>query len=76
VIYYFTQWIDAVPLRQVNDQEVIKFLKHNIITRFGVPKSLVFDNATYFSLSKLYEFALEDGIVLKHASNYYPQGNF
>lgn len=40
--YYFTQWIEAVPLKQVNDQEVIKFLKDNIITRFSVLTSLGF----------------------------------
>jgi len=47
----------------------------NIITRFGVPTSLVFDNATYFSSLKCYEFTLENRIVLKHAFNYYPQEN-
>lgn len=37
--------------------------------------SLIFDNATYFSSLKIYEFALENGIILKHASNYYLHGN-
>lgn len=36
---------------------------------------LVFDNANYFSSLKIYEFALENMIFLKHASKYYPQGN-
>ena len=62
-------------MRYVNDQEVIQFLKENSITRFGIPMSLVFDNETYFSSLKLYDFSLENGIVLRHASNYYPQGN-
>lgn len=46
-----------------------------ILTRFGIPTSLVFDNVIYFSSLKLYEFKLENGIILKHASNYYAQGN-
>lgn len=37
--------------------------------------SLVFYNATYFSLLKVYYFALENGIIMKHLANYYPQGN-
>ena len=46
------------------------------MTRFNVPTSLVFYNATYFSSFKLYEFSFENGIVLKHFANYYvPQGN-
>lgn len=73
--HYFTRRSKAVPLRQVNDQEVIHILWQNIITRFSVPTSLVVDNATYFSSLKLYEFELENGIVLKHGSNYYPQEN-
>ena len=59
----------------VNSEQVISFLDSFIITRFGVPKSLIFDNATYFSSIKLTEYALEKGIKLKYSSNYYPQGN-
>jgi hypothetical protein len=72
---YFTRWTKAVPLTKVNDEVVINFLEQHIITRFGVPNSLVFYNATYFSSLKLTEFSLEKGITLKYATNYYPQGN-
>jgi hypothetical protein len=54
---------------------VISFLESHIITRFGVPQSLVFDNAKYFSSLKLTEFSLEKGIKIKYVTNYYPQGN-
>ena len=59
----------------VNTNQVLHFLETNIITRFGVPKTLVFDNASYFSSGELNEFALENGIRLRYSSNYYPQGN-
>ena len=42
---YFTRWVEAVPLRKINEDEVISFLQDHIMTRFGVPVSLVFDNA-------------------------------
>ena len=45
------------------------------MTRFGVPISLVFDNATYFSSIKLTAFAYEKGIKLHYSAKYYPQGN-
>ena len=45
------------------------------MTRFGVPISLVFDNATYFSSIKLTAFAHEKGIKLHYSANYYPQEN-
>ena len=38
---YFTKGIESIPLKTVNENEVIYFLQRNIITRFGVPNSLV-----------------------------------
>lgn len=72
---YFTWWTEEIPLKEVNEEEVINFLKYNNITKFGVPTSLSFNNATYLSLLKLYDFSLENGVVLKHSSNHYLQGN-
>jgi hypothetical protein len=48
--YYFTRWTEAIPLKTINENQVISFLETFIITRFGVPESLVFDNAKYFLL--------------------------
>jgi transposase InsO family protein len=59
----------------VNTNQVVSFLKSHIITRFGIPKCLVFDNASYFSSLDMNVFALERGIKLKYSSSYYPQGN-
>jgi len=59
----------------VNDQEVINFLQQNIISRFNIPTSLVFENKSYFSSLIIYDFPLENGIILKHLANFYPQGN-
>ena len=51
------------------------FLHDHIMTRFGVPISMVFDNATYFSSIRLTAFANERGIKLHYSANYYPQEN-
>ena len=56
---YFIRWVEAIPLRKVNEDAVMDFLQDHIMTRFGVPISLVFDNATYFSI-KLLIFLLLD----------------
>jgi hypothetical protein len=72
---YLMPWMEFVMLTKVNEEVVINFLEHHNIIRFGVPTTLVFDDATYFSSLKLNEFSLEKGIILKYASNYYPQGN-
>ena len=49
------------------------FLQDHIMTRFGVPISLVFYNASYSI--RLTAFANEKGIKLHYFANYYPQGN-
>ena len=45
------------------------------MTMFGVPISLVFYNASYFSSIRLTTFANERGIKLHYSANYYPQRN-
>ena len=72
---FFTRWVESIPLRKVNEDAVIDFLQDHIMTRFGVPISLVFYNASYFSSVKLTAFANEKGIKLHYSANYYPQGN-
>ena len=72
---YFTRWVEAAPLKIVNTNQVILFLEFFIITRFGIPDSLVFDNASYFSSIELTQFALEKGIRIRYSANYHPHGN-
>ena len=70
-IDYFTRWVEAIPLRKVNEDAIMDFLQDHIMTKFGVPISLVFDNATYFSPIILTAFAHEKGIKLHYSANYH-----
>jgi hypothetical protein len=72
---YFTKWVEAIPLTHVNEKIVIQFIEQQLITRFVIPSTLVFDNASYFSSTLLTEFTLDKGIIIKYSANYYPQGN-
>jgi hypothetical protein len=72
---YFTKWEEAIPLNHVNKKVVIQFIEQQLITRFGLPSILVFDNASYFSSTLLTEFSLDKGIIIKNSANYFPQGN-
>jgi hypothetical protein len=57
-IDYFTQWLEVIPLTHVNEKVVIQFIEQHIMTRFGVPSVLVFDNVAHFSSTLLTKFAL------------------
>ena len=59
----------------MNEDAVMEFLQDHIMTKFGVPNSLVLYNASYFSSIRLTAFANEKMIKLHYYANYYPQGN-
>ena len=65
---YFIRWVEAIPLHKVNEDAVMYFLQDHIMARFGVPISMVFYNATYFSSIILTTFANERGIKLHYST--------
>ena len=69
---YFTHWVAEIPLKVANTDSVISFLESNILTRFGVPETLFFENASYFNSIDLTQYSLEKGIKVKYSTNYYP----
>eukprot|EP00253_Pinus_taeda_P029568 PITA_29568 len=72
---YFTKWVEAVPLKTANSENIIEFIDQFIITRFGLSTALIFDNSSYFYGNAMTAFALKRGFKLKYSANYYPQGN-
>jgi hypothetical protein len=69
---YFMKWAEAIPLTHVNEKVVIQFIEQQLITRFGMPSVLVFDNAAYFSSTILTKFSLDKVIIVRYSANYYP----
>ena len=43
-INYFTKWVEAASYKSVTQAVVARFLKHNIICRYGVLGELIIDN--------------------------------
>jgi len=39
---YLTKWVEAIPLKLVTIEQVIYFIDQFIITRFGLPSTLIF----------------------------------
>lgn len=72
---YFTKWVEALPVKHTTTEVVCDFLKENILERFGVPKKIIIDNASYFSSFKITLFCYDYGINLAYSFDYYPQGN-
>ena len=74
-IDFFTKWVESIPTRNATDKVIINFIQGNILSRFGCPKKLLTDNAKAFKSKAMVTFCEQNGIVLKHSTPYYPQGN-
>ncbi|XP_058203009.1 uncharacterized protein LOC131317479 [Rhododendron vialii] len=72
---YFTKWAEAIPLKFVDQQDVIKVMKEMIIHRFGILEHFVADKGSVFFGAQVRAFASQFNIQLSHSTPYYAQGN-
>ena len=72
---YFTKWVEAEPLANIRDVDVKRFIWNNIITRFGVPHTLISDNGLQFDSKAFRQYCSDLGIKNKYSTPAYPQGN-
>ena len=56
-VNYVSKWVEAIPCKQNDHRVVLKFLKENIFSRFGVPKAIISNGGTHFC-NKLFEILL------------------
>jgi hypothetical protein len=73
--YYFTKWVEFVPLKHAQDEHVIFFLESNIFSRFGLPLEIISDNGPTFISAKFTQFLSKFGVKHFTSSTYYPHGN-
>ena len=72
---YFTKWVEIEPLANIRDADAKKFIWRNIVTRFGVPRTLISDNGLQFDSKALRRYCYELGITNRYSTLAYPQGN-
>ena len=72
---YFTKWVEAELLANIRDAYAKKFIWRNIVTRFGVPRTLISDNGLQFDSKAFRRYCCELGITNRYSTPAYPQGN-
>lgn len=72
---YFTEWVEAEPLANIRDQDIKRFVWLNIVTRFGVPNTLISDNRLQFDSKTFRRYCCDLGINNRYSTPAYPQGN-
>jgi len=72
---YFSKWTEAIPLREVKTSDVMKFIKHHVVYRFGVPRRIVHDNGSQFISQAFQRFCNKFRIQSLSSTAYYPAAN-
>ena len=74
-IDYFTKWVEAEPLANIRDVDAKKCIWKNIITRFGVPHTLISKNGLQFDSKSFKRYCYDLEITNRYSTLAYPQGN-
>ncbi|RVW11846.1 Gag-Pol polyprotein [Vitis vinifera] len=69
----FAKWVEAIPCKQNDHRVVLKFLKENIFSRFGVPKAIFSDGGAHFCNKPFETLLAKYGVKHKVATPYHPQ---
>ena len=67
--------MEAEPSSNIRDIDVKKFVWKNIVTRFGIPHTLISNNGLQFDSKAFRKYCYELGIINRYSTLAYPQGN-
>jgi len=68
---YVSKWIEAIPSRNNDQKTLIKFLKENILSRFGIPRAVISDGGTHFCNKSFESLMNKYEITYKVATPYH-----
>ncbi|XP_070005651.1 uncharacterized protein [Nicotiana sylvestris] len=74
-IDYFTKWVKIVTLKAVTKKAVVDFLYSNIIYHFGIPKTIITDNAANLNSHLMREVCQQLKITHRNSTPYRPKAN-
>ncbi|RVW41845.1 Pro-Pol polyprotein [Vitis vinifera] len=70
---YVSKWVEAIPCKYNDHKIVLKFLKKNIFSRFGVPKAIISDGGAHFCNKPFETLLAKYEVKHKVATPYHPQ---
>nr|XP_009786192.1 PREDICTED: uncharacterized protein K02A2.6-like [Nicotiana sylvestris] len=74
-IDYFTKWVEASTYKVVTKNVVADFIQNNIVCRFGIPKSIITENAANLNSYLMKEICEKFKIVHRNSTAYIPKMN-
>ncbi len=70
-----SKFVVTKAVRDSSAQTVVRFLKEDIITKFGTPRCILTDNGTHFTSSMTNELIKQIGATHLYSTPYHPQTN-
>ena len=74
-IDYFTKWVEACSFKNVTQVAVTRFVKNNIIYRYGIPEMLITDNASNLNNRMMDQLCQQFKIQHHNSAPYRPKMN-
>ncbi|XP_059291526.1 uncharacterized protein LOC132045014 [Lycium ferocissimum] len=74
-IDYFIKWVEALTCKVVTKKVVVDFIRNNIVCRFGIPQSIIIDNAANLNSDLMRETCEKFRIAHRNSTAYRPQMN-
>ena len=72
---YFTKWVEVEPMANIKDMDAKRFVWKNIVTRFGIPCTLISNNGLQFHSKAFRRYYYDLGITNRYSTPAYPQRN-
>ncbi|XP_054801430.1 uncharacterized protein LOC129305422 [Prosopis cineraria] len=74
-IDYFTKWVEANSFASITQKTFLKFMKTNILCRYGIPKRIITDNGPNLNGTEVKNFYEKFQIKNHNSAPYRPQMN-
>ena len=74
-IDYFTKWVEATSFSSVTKNVVARFIKQNLICRYGIPERIITANGTNLNNTMIPELCTKFKIQHPNSSPYRPKMN-
>ena len=72
-VEYVSKWVEAMPCRAEDHKVVLKLLKENIFSKFGVPKAIISGGGSHLCNKPFENLLSKYGVKHKMATPYHPQ---
>ncbi|KAK9174916.1 hypothetical protein WN944_026920 [Citrus x changshan-huyou] len=70
---YVSKWIEVIPCQHNDHKIVIRFLKENLLSRFGIARAIISNGGKHFCNKPFESLMKKYGITHKIAIPYHPQ---